>query len=263
MRTIESSIQEHVENINNDGYSIVRDVLSSEECHLISEKLDNLAYEDAKEIGIEKMGKHKDHGILRALMAKDEYFMNLILHPEIYPIVCALIGETAIVHLQNAIIVHPDKEHFQSYFHRDFQKEFTSSKLLSLNVFWMINDFNSKTGGTWLVPGSHKSGDWPKKNYLNEHAVQLNERGGSVLLFDSMLIHRGGKNVSNIIRRGVNHQYTKPFIKQQIDLPAFLGSQYDVDSKYGQVLGYWSIPPKSVNEFRCDPDRRTYRSGQG
>jgi len=37
-----------------------------------------------------------------------------------------------------------------------------------------------------------------------------------------------------------------------------------VNSKLAQTLGFWSIPPKSVKEFRTtDPNKRSYRQGQG
>ena len=36
------------------------------------------------------------------------------------------------------------------------------------------------------------------------------------------------------------------------------------ESKLAQKLGMWTIPPKSVDEYRVtDPSLRTYRGGQG
>jgi len=258
-----STITDHIENIGKNGYTIVEDVLSSDECKIISEKLDKINEEEKKEFGVERLEKLNEVGILRVLLSRDEYFASLILHPKVYPLISAIIGETAILHLQNVIIVNPEKKHGQSHFHRDFAKDFVSSKPLSLNALWMIDNFNDKTGATWFVPGTHKIEGWPSNNYLEKNAIQLSGKAGSVLVFDSMIIHRGGSNVSQLPRRAINHQFTRPFIKQQIDLPAYLGNKYDGSSKFGQVLGYWSIPPKSVEQFRCNPEDRTYRNGQG
>lgn len=262
-QSFESKKEDHINKILKDGYTIVNNVLSLDECKLICEKLDKLTEEDLKYFGKEKLTHLNEIGIIRALMAKDGYFTTLILHPKVYPIVSAIMGETAILHLQNSIIVYPEKKHGQSHFHRDFQKDFVSSKPLSINAIWMIDDFNRETGATWIVPGTHKESEWPSEEYLEKNAIQVNGKAGSVMIFDSMLIHKGGSNTSNIIRRAVNHQFTRPFIKQQIDLPSFLGEKYDKNSKIGQILGYWSIPPNSVEQFRCDPNKRTYRSGQG
>src|SRR5437764_562426 len=88
-------------------------------------------------------------------------------------------------------------------------------------------------------------------------------RRGSVVIFDSMLVHRAGTNRSNAPRRAVNHQYTRPFVKQQMDLAHMMRGRVDPESRLAQVLGLWSVPPKSLEEFRVDPPRRTYRAGQG
>ena len=255
--------KKHVDNISNDGYTIIENVLSPDECKIISKKLDEINEKEEKEFGKSRLEQLNEIGILRILLAYDNYFTNLILHPKVYPVIASIIGETAILHLQNAIIVYPEKKHGQSHFHRDFAKDFLSTKPLSLNAFWMIDEFNNETGATWIVPHTHKMENWPSGEYLKNSAIQAGGKAGSVLVFDSMLIHRGGSNTSNITRRAVNHQFTKPFIKQQIDLPSYLGDKYEKNEKIGQVLGYWSIPPKNVKEFRCDPDKRTYRGGQG
>ncbi|QUC64456.1 phytanoyl-CoA dioxygenase family protein [Nitrosopumilus sp. K4] len=249
--------------ISDEGFTVIENVLSQEECKKISDRLDVINAEEQEEFGKERLEKVNEIGILRSLLLKDKIFSELIIHPKVYPIICATVGETAILHLQNAIIVFPDKKHGQSHFHRDFAKDFVSSKPLSINALWMIDEFNAETGATWVVPGTHKMENWPSNEFLEQNAIQASGSKGSVLVFDSMLIHRGGSNSSSGIRRAINHQYTKPFIKQQLDFPKYLGKKYDIESKIGQVLGYWTIPPKSVSEFRCEPEKRTYRSGQG
>jgi ectoine hydroxylase-related dioxygenase (phytanoyl-CoA dioxygenase family) len=258
-----NKIETHLENIDRLGYTIVEDVISSKECEIISEKLDKIDEDQVKEFGIEKLVTLREKGIIRALIEKDEYFSNLILNPNIFEIVSAILGDTAILHLQNGIVVYPEVKHGQSHFHRDFAKDFVSSKPLSVNAFWIIDDFNSETGATWIVPHTHKSQIWPSNEYLEKNEVQVEAKAGSVFIFDSMLIHRGGNNKIQNRRRAVNHQFTRPFIKQQIDFPILLKGRYEMESKLSQVLGFWTIPPGSVNEFRCDPDKRTYRSGQG
>lgn len=256
-------IKNHVEEVFKNGFTIIKDVLSHNECKHISDKLDKINEDEQKEFGKERLEKFNEVGILRSLLSSDKEFTNLIIHQKVYPIISSLVGETAILHLQNSIIVFPERKHGQSHFHRDFAKDFVSTKPLSVNALWMIDEFNEKTGATWIVPKTHKMENWPSEEFLEKNVIQTSGKAGSVLVFDSMLIHKGGSNISNITRRAVNHQYTKSFIKQQIDLPKYLNLKYDKDTKIGQVLGYWSIPPKNVDEFRCNPKDRTYRSGQG
>ena len=142
--SLESVNEKYVNDIQKDGFTIVSDVLTADECKLISEKLDKLTNDDLEYFGKERLSKLNEIGILRALMEKDEYFTTLILHPKVYPIISTILGESAILNLQNSIIVYPEKKHGQSHFHRDFQKDFTSTKSLSLNTLWMIDPFDNK-----------------------------------------------------------------------------------------------------------------------
>ena len=64
-------------------------------------------------------------------------------------------------------------------------------------------------------------------------------------------------------RRAINHQYTRPFIKQQLDYAGMFRGKLDPESRFAQVIGTWSMPPRDVAEYRVDPDKRTYRGGQG
>ena len=257
------SLNHHLENIEIKGYTLVENIISETDCKIISSKLDKINQEQIKEFGEQRLKELGDWGFIRALIEKDDFFKNLILNETIFQIVSEILGDTAILHLQNGIVIESTIIHWGNKFHRDFDKPFYSDKPLSINTFWPIDDFTETSGATWAVPFSHKLKNWPSDEYLNKNAVQLIAKAGSVLIFDSRIIHRGGDNNSDGNRRAINHQYTRPFIKQQIDFTSFMENRYDLESKISQVLGFWSIPPKNVNQFRSDPDKRTYRSGQG
>jgi ectoine hydroxylase-related dioxygenase (phytanoyl-CoA dioxygenase family) len=237
-------------------------VITPDECKLISNKLDHFHQKEIEQYGEDYLKQIHEFGTIRALIDKDIYFEKTILNNEVFNIISKVLGDTAILHLHNGIVIHSETKHRQAMFHRDFQKNFSSNKPLSLNAFWAIDDFNEKTGGTLIVPKTHKM-DYPPDEYLQKNEIQIVTNSGSVLVFDSRLIHRGGINTSGKPRRALNHQYTLPFIKQQIDFPNMLKGKIDAESKLAQTLGFWTIPPKSVEEFRADPEKRSYRSGQG
>lgn len=260
----EKLLQHHIENIEIQGYTIVENVLSKSECEVVSSKLDKINQEQIDDYGKENLIDLKEWGTIRALIEKDDFFEDMILHKIIFPLICRFVGDTSILHVHNGIITDSTAKHAPGVsFHRDFEKSFYSDKPLSMNAFWIIDDFTEENGGNWVVPFTHKLKNWPSAEYLNRNAVQNLGKAGSVLVFDSRLIHRGGNNKSGKPRRAINHQYTRPFIKQQIDFPSIMQNRFDLESKISQVLGFWSIPPKTVEQFRSDPDKRTYRSGQG
>ncbi len=260
---VTSPIDLHVENVLRRGYTVLENLISPEECEDYCQRLDVLWDRQVAEFGDERLRQLKDHGIVRCPLSQDRKFTELVMHPRVLEVLDRVLGSTAILHLQNGIVVHPTTVHQQSLFHRDFAKSFISNHPLSINVLWAMRPFTKETGATWVVPGTHNTQLVPSDEYTEANAVQLEASPGSAVLFDSMLWHGGGQNKTDRRRHAVNHQYTKPFIKQQIDLPVLLAGMYDPETPLGQKLGFWAIPPKSIAEFRADPDKRTYRPGQG
>lgn len=256
-------LDHHLENIAIRGYTILENVISKEECNLISKKLDVLLDKQLQEYGEDRLRLANDLGTLRMPFADDDYFTKLILNESVLELINSILGKSAILQLQSAPVTEPKIEHDQAHWHEDFYyMKLVSDKVISMTALWAIDDFNEISGGTWVVPFTHKLSERPSEQYLEENKIQINAKAGSVIVFDSMLFHSGAANKGNSKRHAVNHIYTRPFIKQSIDLPEYVKEKFDKDSKLGQVLGFWSIPPKSVQEYRVPPEKRTYRSGQ-
>ena len=258
-----TSLESALEKLRVQGYIVLRDVLSSDACADLAGRIDAALRRELDQFGEARLRELREFGQVRSPCAFDPVFLSLLLHPHVMPYIEATIEKTAILHLQNAIVTFPDDVHWQSRFHRDFAKDFVADRPLSMNAFFLIDDFDATTGATWFVPQTHQNAVMPSESYLEEHAVQIEAPRGSVVIFDSMLVHRAGTNRSNAPRRAVNHQYTRPFVKQQMDLAHMMRGRVDPESRLAQVLGLWSVPPKSLEEFRVDPPRRTYRAGQG
>ena len=88
------------------------------------------------------------------------------------------------------------------------------------------------------------------QKYIEKHKVQLLAKPGSVVFFDSMLLHKAGYNSAGFTRRAINNVFVKPILKQQINLPEFLGNDYTDDNELKKLLGYFADVPKSVKEWR-------------
>ena len=92
-----------------------------------------------------------------------------------------------------------------------------------------------------------------------ENEVTPTVKAGSVVLFDSMVYHKSGANMSNEIRCGVNNMFTLPFIKQQINYP-YCFKRKTGDLKLDRILGFESREYLSVTDFR---QHRLNRSQHG
>lgn len=262
-RELIDDLDSHVENIERLGYTVIPDVIARAEAAALHDRLLEIWKKQEAEFGSERLKKLGESNTHRSLLTEDERFMDMIVHPQVLAMVDRIIGPSAILNLQTGSASFPGVAHFQSTMHRDFAKDFVATKPLALNAFWCIDDFTEENGATQVVPFTHATPGLPSAQWIEANTRSVVASAGSVIFWDSLLLHRAGANRSNNPRFGVNHMYTRPFLKQQMDFPAYLKGTVDVESRIGQILGFWTIPPTSVEEFRVDPSKRTYRGGQG
>jgi len=242
----------YAEEIRNIGYTVLQSGFSADELQTIRRKIDDIYELQLREIGGEAALKRiNDANLARCLVGYDEYFLKLAVHPSIISVAQKLLGEKFILMSQNAIINRPTDEHYQVTWHRDLNyQHFVSSRPLGLSALYSIDDFSEETGGTYLIPASHKSEKFPSFEYVHRHERQMSVPAGSILLFDAMIYHRSGINCSARPRRAVNHIYTLPMIKQQISIPHMLGGKLRDDPFLHTFLGYDSETGDSVQQWR-------------
>lgn len=246
-----TNIDLYLEEIMTNGFTIIENVLSEEELVLYRSKIDQTYKIQEEEFGLDNLSKIKEKNLCRMPLKYDDYFINIATNKIVLSIVEKILGKFYILNLQNAIINTPNEEHHQSSWHRDLPyQNYVISKPLSINALFCIDDFNEETGGTIVVPYTHKTEVLPSDKYIDKHAVVANAKAGSVIVFDSMLFHKAGYNSSNIIRRAVNHQYQIPLLKQFYDFPKALSGKFSDDLFLSQLLGYTSQVPLDDVEWR-------------
>lgn len=261
---LSSKLSKLLKHINDNGFVIRENIFTKKDTDELRIQLDKVWEDQLNEFGSSFLKKINEFGIARCFIDKHYIFQKIITKKQILEVVDLTVGPNAILHLQNGIINYPEKKHNQATFHRDFAKDFISSKMLSINALIAIDDFKKNNGSTIIVPKTHKDENFPSKKYIHENAIQITAPAGSVIFFDSLLFHKVGSNLSENKRRAINLQYTRPFIKQQIDYPKLYADLVPKNSLLAQKLGFWAISPKSLNEFRvANPNERTYKVGQG
>jgi len=147
-------------------------------------------------------------------------------------------------------------------FHRDV-RTYTGSFHLMLNMLVMVDDFTVENGATKVVPGSHVSVERPDDAYLEQHAIRITGRAGTIMLFDSNLWHSAAPNNTDGQRMALTLTFTPPFHKQQMDYPRLLGESFPANEKMRQLLGYNSRVPANHDEWYQPPEKRMYKPGQG
>jgi len=251
---VDSELEMAVEDIRLIGYTIVPDVLNTSELEQAREKTDHVYATQVKEVGGEdQLAAINDAHTARCPLAYDNFFLEVATKPKVLTIVEKLLGDYFILMLQNGVINSPSvgNEQNAGYWHRDLNyQHFISTRPISISALFCIDAFSEETGGTFVLPASHKAEAFPSESFVLQHEKVVNATAGSALVFDSMLYHRGGLNRSSHPRRALNHMYALPLIKQQISLPRLLKGKFSDDPFLSKFLGYTSEPQDSVYEFR-------------
>jgi ectoine hydroxylase-related dioxygenase (phytanoyl-CoA dioxygenase family) len=258
-----------VAQIRDLGFAIVTDVLSGTLIGETRAAMYRTMEAIRREIGEQRLEQAGELGVLRCMLKFDPLFFRFLEIPEALAIIDATVGPTSILHLQNGFILPslPELEAgtvFQNSFHRDFPR-YLGGYTASINVMFAIDAFTEENGGTIVVPATHQREDRPDDELMNRYGVPVECPAGSMLVFDSTLWHAAGRNRSGHDRLAINHQFTRSFIKQQIDYVRLLGNAVieTLPPRTQQLLGWYTRVVTSLDEYYRPSEERLYRSGQG
>jgi ectoine hydroxylase-related dioxygenase (phytanoyl-CoA dioxygenase family) len=221
------------------------------------------------DVGADRLQRAGELGVLRLVAKYDPIFLELLATPEILAVVDATVSPTAILHLQNGFILpsfRPGEapKVFQNRYHMDFPRVL-NGYVMSINVMLAIDEFRPDNGATIIIPGSHQKVEAPNLEKLEQTALPATCPAGSMLVFDSTLYHAAGPNTSGADRLAINNQFTRSYVKQQIDYVRALGEERVLAQppRTQQLLGWYTRVVSSLDEYYQPPEKRLYRSGQG
>ncbi len=169
-------------------------------------------------------------------------------------------GGPYILNTISGIINFPESTaEYQNRPHRDIRSYFPVR--LSINLFVFLDDFTKENGATHFLRGSHLKEAMPTQQDFDSNSEIMLGKAGSIAVFNSDLVHAGGKNITEKMRRGLSYTLVRPFMKQQCQYHDLIT---DSDSEWmKQLLGYNARTAKDLNEWYQPPERRMYKSGQG
>lgn len=205
---------------------------------------------------------HKDYGMLLACPIYGGAFLDLLEHAEYFLPFDWVLGQNSIVYVYTSSCMPPHGKNYTSRIHVD-RPHHISEFMDSMGSLLLLDDFTEENGATWVLPGSHLREEKPDEEYFYAHASRIVAPKGSVFYFNLRLWHAGGVNMSSDWRNALGIGMVRPYLKQRIDLPKALEkSAVDVrtlSDSAKQRLGYFSIPPTSLEEYYAPDHMRTYR----
>jgi hypothetical protein len=205
-----ASVEAVLEVLLRDGALVIEDALEADLLARIDAELEpwfNAAYRGAGAL----FGRQTKR--FGGLFAKADAAADLALHPTVLAVMERTLKgadpdaprcDAIELNLTQAIGIEPGEP--AQFLHRDealwaFAHDFE----LMANAMWTLDDFTVENGATRVILGSHL---WPRdREPLPGEAVSVAAPRGSVILWLGGLLHAGGANRSNAIRRGVVMSY--------------------------------------------------------
>lgn len=235
-------VDEILSHLDIAGYCVVEAVIPASEVGAVRESVAaamQAEYETAMQRAAKVRAKgHRIGGAgvqaVPGIINLDQSFAPYLADARIIGVVQALFGDFHRISNTSGMINHPGND--RGYWHADWPFNQTNAAHIpapyadavsKLSSLWMLTEFTPETGGTLVVPGSHKQRSNPSdgsgfdREASHPDEVQVAGAAGSVLLLDSRLWHCVASNRSNAPRVAMNVGYVPWWLNLQ---PTRVGS---------------------------------------
>lgn len=247
-----SELDLKIEELKNLGYTTLTAHYSKDEIAEIR----NAALE-TEQVYKNRYATHRLNEIGEANSFRAPGLINSLLwkpasHPLLQELLRKMITGRHYLNQQNLVINPPKSgDYSQLQFHRDLPyQHYVSSRPLAINALYAVDDFTIENGATYVIPASHKSEIFPSENFIRNSQIQIPVKAGTFLILDCMLYHAAAPNQTNYPRIGLNHVYSTPMLRPQIEWAKVYSENPEYfPSNAHDLLGLDFTPPASVDEF--------------
>ncbi len=249
-----SAADDPLAHYHEQGYVILRDVLSPSEIDALREAL-----QPYLDLGIQGRNNFEGERTQRvySLVGRGAVFERTAEHPAVLELVKALLQPGFLLTASQAICIHPGETPQLVHSDDPFYTLHRPRPAVSVSTIWALDDFTAAGGGTEVIRGSHDWDDEQVATITTDHpglrpdeplAAQLTPvemPAGSLVLFAGTLLHRGGANGSSAPRRAFSHQYCEPWARQQENFTLSVPRERvkAMSPRLRQLLGYSIHPP--------------------
>jgi len=199
-----------LEQFERDGFFVVEDVFSHDECDEILRHLEATAFELA--LGEAEVGPLSYRPMVH--LVSDE-LLRVATDPRWAPIVLPLVGPSARLYWEQGV-AKPAQARTVLPWHQD--NGYAPTIPEQYVTCWLaLDDADADNGGLWVLPGSHHQGTVRHHDVAGspfragydgpDEGVAVTVARGSVLVFSSLIMHRSGPNVTDRDRRSWILQY--------------------------------------------------------
>ena len=253
-----------LEQIRFNGFAIIKDVLTPEECQDCIEAAYIVKERIHAELGEDRLSMALNDGYceLRLILAYHDLFLDMLTRPEVAATVDALLSPTAILRFQNLEIIDPPNPGIpvarQLYFHQNTTR-LHPGYVDSIDMLYAVSDTELD-----VVPGTHQHEDEPSMEFLDAFSTTIKLPAGHLFIMDSTLWHKENSGNVDHTRVSIGCQFTRSYFKPHFDYPRALGEDkiIKLPERVQNMLGWHTRIPTSLDEFYQPTEKRLYRPGQ-
>ena len=219
-----------------------------------------------------------------SLVGRGAIFERTVEEPRVLDLLDELLLPGYLLTASQAICIGPGESPQPIHFDDQFYTIPRPRPPVSISTIWALDDFTAHNGGTEVIPGSHRWGDEavsdvrpldsttapePREREAHEHEgetyegprtsrddasrdatlaeqlVPVEMGAGSLVVFSGTLLHRGGANSTQGVRRAFSHQYCEPWARQQENFMLSVPGERTqrMSPRLRQLMGYSIHPP--------------------
>lgn len=239
------------QDLRNYGFCLIEDAMSEYQCSYMRDRLERQA-EAERECGLADMTPH--FHIMWTLVNKGDCFAKCIEFdsewvqggPMIEQLNLELLGPGHYAYSFASNIARPGS--YPQTLHQDsgaihpIQTPFAP---ILVNTVYIMQDVNEVNGGTLVIPTSHRLVSQTKPGEEVgplPPAVNVEAKGGTVMLMDGRLLHGTGVNHTDEWRYIMTNSNVKPWLRQQENWQLSIDSDVleNASDKLLQRMGFYS-----------------------
>ena len=224
------STEEKLHQLKMNGYCVLEGIIPEDKIDKVRESVvaAQAAHHERAEAELAKT-RSRGHRVgvqgvanLRGVINETQTFAPYLADERIMAITDALFGSYVRISCTDCVINYPGNE--RGYWHSDWPYNQTNAThipapypdtIMHLSTIWMLTPFGPETGGTYIIPGSHRTDDNPSAAGISgidrdapyPTETQATGPAGSVLLYDSRLWHAVPPNRSDTPRVAIIVRY--------------------------------------------------------
>ncbi len=214
----EAELETHLEAVKEDGFTILENVFSAERAKAFGKRVREIERDTLDPLEDDETEADSSFYRTAGLLRIDPMFWDIPIDPTVTQVVEGVLGNDFLLSTFSGIDLKPEWNTIQPLHPDDALVPIPRphERAIGCTVMWVVDEFNEHTGGTRLLPGSHRE---PLDLLFSQdkerlsHTIQPTMKPGTVLVFDHAIFHGASDNHSDKWRLGLQVSYHAGYIR--------------------------------------------------